>query len=116
MGNQSFELNDTFTVITIKSTQPHSSCINSIIRLADNRIATCSSDKSIKIYDSKFKVQINILDNISDVISMAQIDNGNIVSITNKNVLMQFELSKDSYKQIYSIEQEPLYDLPKIVL
>lgn len=45
---------------------------------------------------------------------MAQIDNGNIVSITNKNVLMQFELSKDSYKQIYSIEQEPLYDLPKI--
>ena len=114
MGNQSFELNVTITVKTIKSIKPHSSCINSIIRLADNRIATCSSDKSIKIYDSKFKVQINILDNISDVISMAQIDNGNIVSITNKNVLMQFELSKDSYKQIYSIEQEPLYDLPKI--
>ena len=45
---------------------------------------------------------------------MTQIDNGNIVSITNKNVLMQFEISKSSYKQIYSIEQPPLYDLAKI--
>ena len=114
MGNQTYKIEVNITIKTIQYIKPHSSCINALIRLSDNRIATCSSDKTIKIYNSNFEVQITIIDNISDVISMTQIDNGNIVSITNKNVLMQFEISKSSYKQIYSIEQPPLYDLAKI--
>ena len=59
----------------------HSKEVNSLLLLQDNRIASCSEDNTIRIFNpSKFYKCEKIIENTSPVISICQMDNGTIVS------------------------------------
>lgn len=71
--------NDVFT--KKRKINSHSKEVNSLLLLQDNRIASCSEDNTIRIFNpSKWYKCEQIIENTSPVISICQMDNGTIVS------------------------------------
>ena len=71
--------NDVFT--KKRKINSHSKEVNSLLLLQDNRIASCSEDNTIRIFNpSKFYKCEKIIENTNPVISICQMDNGTIVS------------------------------------
>ena len=71
--------NDVFT--KKRKINSHSKEVNSLLLLQDNRIASCSEDSTIRIFNpSKWYKCEQIIENTSPVISICQMDNGTIVS------------------------------------
>lgn len=73
-----------YNIKEIRIIHQHSS-INSMCLLNDKRIATCSYDKSIRIYSPSTDYQCNdvIQRHTDDITSICQLNNGTIVSCSN---------------------------------
>ena len=65
-----------------KTIKDHSSCVFSLLLLKDGRIASCSNDNTIRIYDpkSKYHCDLAFKGNSGPVYSMCQLDNGDLVT------------------------------------
>ena len=85
----------------LKTIKAHTKCVNTMKFLADGRLASCSNDETIKIYDIKndYKVDITIpTEQTGGVTSFCQLDNGKIVSCSKDKSLKIWSITDKSYK------------------
>ena len=97
----------------IKTVIAHYVAINDLITLKDCRIATCSNDCIIKVFDPKndFKCDIIILRAPENpdghryrVREITQLDNGNLVSISGDGNMKIWSITKNCYKCLHTID------------
>ena len=70
----------------------HDGYVNSVILLRDGRIASCSSDKTIKIWDLNKKIWTVELNGHSNFIrSIIQLKDGKIASCSNDQKIILWE-------------------------
>ena len=101
----------------IKSITPHKSQIISLLLLKDNRIASCSYDSTIKIYDpsNDYHCDIIITSHTLAVLSLCQLDNSNIVSCSDDLSIRIFSITKDSYSLINSYDKAHSKPVSKLI-
>ena len=89
------ELNSLKCTKTIKS---HSNSVNHISILKDGRLASCSSDKSLIIYDIKtFEPQIICKIHSSTIYSFTQLEDGRIITCSEDQTMKMIKLDKEKY-------------------
>ena len=96
----------TFPTLTqIKSIEPHEDSISQILLLKDNRIATCSTDKTIKILDpsNDYHCDITFEGHEEWVTSICLLPNGNIVSSSLDGTFKFWSFTKDTYQCLFTI-------------
>ena len=96
----------TFPTLTeVKSIEVHEDSISKILLLPDNRIATCSTDTTIKILDpsNDFHCDITLKGHTDWVTSICLLANGNIVSSALDGTFKFWSITKDSYKCLFTI-------------
>ena len=66
----------------LKTIKAHTKCVNTMKFLADGRLASCSSDNLIKIYNmnNNFNCDIIIQGHYSNVVHISQLDNNKLIS------------------------------------
>ena len=85
----------------------HLQWVKDIISLKDGRIATCSNDRTIKVFDPKNDFNSDIIIYQTPeykycfIISIAELDNGNLVSFKDINNLVIWSISKNTYECLY---------------
>ena len=94
--------------------------INEIITLKDGRIATCSNDCTIKVFDPKTTLILILLFLVPPenpdghryrIISIAGLDNGNLVSIDYDDKLKIWSITNNCYKCLHTINKVSEYQL-----
>lgn len=96
----------TFPTLTeVKSIEVHEDSISKILILPDNRIATCSTDTTIKILDpsNDYHCDITLKGHTEWVTSICLLANGNIVSSSLDESFKFWSITKDSYKCLFTI-------------
>ena len=72
-----------------------SSCVHSLLLLKDGRVASCSDDKTIRIYNPSTDYHC---DQVIDIHSIIQLDDGTIVSCTwNRSIIIGVYPIKDAH-------------------
>lgn len=88
----------------IKSIDAHKLNVKSLIILRDGRIASCSHDKTIKIYNIQtYKCEISINKELDEVEGIAQLDNNILISVTKGGKINFFTIGKKEYQLIHTI-------------
>ena len=74
----------------VKTITGHTAYVNSLLHLRDGRVASCSSDKTIRIYDPSNDYHCDqVIKRHSEVIqSICQLDDGTIVSCSDDKSIM----------------------------
>ena len=89
-NNKSYQLQTTIKI--------HDKSVMHFIILKDNRYASSSCDKSIKIFNKiTYKIEIIILEHDDYVAYICQLKDGKLVSSSSDNTIKIFKLFKDSY-------------------
>lgn len=85
--------------------------VYSLLILKDQRIASCSGDKAIRIFNSKtFKIEIEIKEHSNLINFIAQLKNGNLISCSSDETIKIFKLFDDnSYKVEQTLNEHKLY-------
>ena len=96
-----------------KDIKSHSDMIYHIAQLKDGRIASCSKDKKLIIYDNKTfepQIEINNIHN-KEIFSFTQLEDGKIITCSADNTmkLIQLEKDKNKYSVVQSLEQHQGY-------
>lgn len=94
-----------------KTLKSHTGLVYHIACLQDGRIASCSKDKKLIIYDNKnFEPQIEI-NNIhtEQIFSFTQLEDGKIVTCSEDKTMKLIQLEKDKYSIVQSLEQHKGY-------
>ena len=94
-----------------KKLQTHTGIVYHVACLQDGRLASCSQDKTIIIYNKdNFEPQIEI-NNIhnAQIFSFTQIEDGHIISCSEDTKMKVIELDKDKYSVVQSLEQHQGY-------
>lgn len=83
----------------------HNDSINKMIQLKDERIATCSNDKTIKIFNpyNDYQCELTFKEHKDKVLSLCQLTNGNIVSCSADNQMKIWSINWKDYTCLYSI-------------
>ncbi len=90
----------------VKTFKSHSEYISNLIILSDERIASCSLDSYIKIYNNiTFEEEISIKEN-SYVDWIEQIKNGMLISCPRDNTIRIYEINGKNYKNIKIINEK----------
>lgn len=101
---------------TIYSHKGYVYCLN-ILR--DGRLASCSDDKSIKIYNKNtFNCEITILGHTDDVFYFVEMKDGFLISCSgslDKSIRI-WSISGNSYKSEYIIENAHEYFIMKVII
>lgn len=111
-------MQDILSLSTFKEVQKikDSTNIYTLYLLKDGKIASCSDDKTIKIYNpaNKFKNEMTIKGHSKAVYYVSQLDNGNLISCSADLTIKIWEIGK-SYKCIYTIEKAHTKDINEII-
>ena len=102
------QLSQSLSKISVKEkVKVHNNYINDMIILKDGRIATCSSDNSIKIMNMKTKrCEVKLKGHAKAVTKLIQLNNGNIVSYSADNTIKVWKIiNKTKYDILRSILQ-----------
>jgi len=113
INNNDLNLNlgNYFLITTLKI---HNNIINCIIQLNDKRLASCSEDNTIKIYNQNtYSIDINIIENNNKIISILQLTNNNLISSNKKNIKEYKITSK--YYQLINIFYENITTIYKLI-
>ena len=72
----------------VESINPHTDYINSVVLLKDGRIASCSDDSTIKIFNplKNYKCEITLKGHNEGVNSICIIDSGQLVSCSRDGI------------------------------
>ena len=83
----------------------HTDSVMSCIVLNDGRIATCSYDKSIIIYNNKsFKPDIIIKEHNNVVNDILQLSSGKLASCSDDNTIKIFNIKNNNYEVIQTLK------------
>ena len=92
-----------------KTINAHSQIVTSFLLLQDKRFASCSSDSTIKVYNStSFTIELNIIGHHSPVYYLSQLENGILISSSEDRSARLWELAKTSYRCIHVIKDPNL--------
>ena len=96
---------DINNIINIKTIKEHGHYINSLLLLSNGRLASCSRDKTIKIYDIKNNYHCDItLEGHTDCVSyISQLDNNKLISCSYDNTIKIWSITQSSYQCDYTI-------------
>ena len=74
----------------VKTFTEHTDNVNSLLRLKDGRVASCSDDKTIRIYDpsNDYHCDQVIKRHNDSITSICQLDDGTIVSCSEDRTIM----------------------------
>lgn len=90
----------------MRSIDAHKLNIKSLIILSDGRMASCSHDKTIKIYNiHTYKCEVIINKNIDEVEGIAQLDNNILICGTKERKVHFFTIDKREYKPFHTINE-----------
>ena len=97
---------DKNNITVIKTLDAHSEGVNCLLLLFDNRIASCSNDNTIKIFDPSNDYQNTLTLNHNGIVSsICQVENGTLVSSSYDKSIKFWEVKKNSYQCLHSIEK-----------
>ena len=90
----------------IKTIDKHRNWVYSLILLQDGRLASCSGDKSINIYDmnNNYNCDITIKGHTDRVTYISQLENNKLISCSWDKSLKIWTMNKSSYQLDYTIE------------
>ena len=74
----------------VKTIREHAHCVYSLLHLKDGRVASCSEDKTIRIYDpsNDYHCDQVIKRHSEGIISICQLDDGTIVSGSYQTIMI----------------------------
>ena len=89
----------TIHIKNFKILKDHSSTINYLNQLRDGRLVSCSSDKTLKIYDKfSFNLQLTIDQHLDYVYSFTELNDGRIISCSKDKTMKVIKLiGEDKY-------------------
>ena len=100
----------------IKSIDAHKLNVKSLIILKDGRIASCSHDKTIKIYNIQtYKCEVIINKNIDEVEGIAQLENNILICGTKERKVHFFKIDKKEYQLIHTINEVDPENIENII-
>ena len=88
----------------VESVNPHTDYINSVVLLKDGRIASCSDDSTIKIFNplKNYKCEITLKGHNEGVNSICIIDSGQLVSCSRDGIYKIWTINEKAYKCEYT--------------
>ena len=87
-----------------KTLTNHTSWVYYLLKLKDGRLASCSADKTLKIYSKdKFEVQLSISHHSDYIHYITQLNNENILTCSRDNTMIIIKLIVDNK---YNLEQQ----------
>ena len=99
-----------------KTLKQHKDGINYLLQLKDGRLASCSWDKSLNIYDNNlFKLELSIKDNSDIISSFTELNDGRIIICLKDNKMKIIKLIKDDIYHIEQIIEEHKFDVLKVI-
>ena len=96
---------DINNIINIKIINEHSDDVYSLLLLSDGRLASCSYDKTIKIYDinNNYHCDITLEGHTHGVIYISQLDNNKLISCSGDKTIKIWSITQSSYQCDYTI-------------
>ena len=96
---------DINNIINIKIINEHSDDVYSLLLLSDGRLASCSYDKTIKIYDIKnnYHCDITLEGHTHSVNYISQLDNNKLISCSDDRSIKIWSITQSSYQCDYTI-------------
>ena len=77
----------------------HNGYVNSLCLTKDKRLASCSSDKTIKIFDlTSFECDLTLTGHKGGINHVSSLENGNLISSSADMTIKLWEISKESFK------------------
>lgn len=93
-------------MLLIKTLTDHKSLINSLFQLFDGRIASCSDDSTIKIFNKEtFKCELTLIGHLRGVRCINQLNNSKLISGAGDSSIKIWSITNDSYTCEYTIEK-----------
>ena len=95
---------DINNINNIKTINEHSS-IHSLLLLSDGRLASCSQDKTIKIYNinNNYHCDITLEGHTNGVNYISELDNNKLISCSDDRSIKIWSISQSSYQCDYTI-------------
>ena len=89
----------------IKTINEHSHYIDSLLLLSDGRLASCSDDETIKIYDinNNYHCDITLEGHTDGVNYISQLDNNKLISCSRDKSIKIWSITQSSYQCDYTI-------------
>ena len=89
----------------IKTINEHSNYINSLLLLSDGRLASCSYDNTIKIYNinNNYHCDITLKGHTDCVYYISQLDNNKLISCSEDKTIKIWSITQSSYQCDYTI-------------
>lgn len=109
---------DSFVNITEKKTiYGHTEGVLCLLLMSDGRLASCSNDQKIKIYNMKqnFNCDMTIIGHIQKVTSICQLDYDRIVSCSWDKTIKIWKVFLTSYHCEYNIEDAHSSEIRKVI-
>ena len=87
-----------------KEINEHENDVNSLCLLRDGRLASCSHDKTIKVFSLQtFECELNILAHSKSVTSISILDNGYLVSSSEDKTIKIWEINQKNFRLVQTI-------------
>ena len=104
-------------ITNIKTINNHEKWVHSLLLLNDGRVASCSEDKTIKIFDSKndYHCDITIEGHREGVISICQLENAKIASCSIDKTIKLWTITEFTYQCDYTFEEAHQEQINKII-
>ncbi len=123
LNNNNLTDSDLYNEFNIKLKEPlrilntHSDFVNCLIILKDGRLASCSHDKSIIIYNkSNYNPDIIIKEHAGAVFQIIQLSTGELISCSYDLTLKIFNIKEKDYELIQTMKNHINYDIKIIEL
>lgn len=95
----------------------HLDAVYSLLLLKDKRIASCSVDKTIRIFNPKknYQCEIIIKGHLNAIYSICQLENSHIVSCSLDNSIRIWSIAQYSYRCMFTIFNAHNYSISKVL-
>ena len=107
---------NTSKFIDVQTIEAHDNAIYSLVLLEDGRIATCSGDKKIKVFNlTDYKCDMTLEGHTDTVTYISQLDNGKLISCSRDRSFKVWSIDKNTFKLDTTIEEAHNSILWKII-
>ena len=95
----------------------HLDVVYSLLLLKDKRIASCSEDKTIRIFNpiKNYQCEIIIKGHLNAIYSICQLENSHIVSCSLDNSIRIWSITQYSYRCMFTIFNAHNYSISKVL-
>ena len=108
---------DVSTIKNIKTISEHHSDVYSLLLLQDGRLASCSFDTTIKIYNinNNYKCDITLEGHTDNVYYISETKNGKLISCSADKSIKIWNITKSSYRCEHTIENAHNHWVLKVI-